>query len=439
LNPASDIVSLCPAVLRGLLLAQLRYSSVPLSVERPVPSRMRSPPRQGRLDGGTCCLWLLLLAESVQFFVMAVRPDLAQHTPDQDQFFMLQKEIFALRAAPREFRASVGGTASSSSRVNTSGHLGGTHTGVSEHAALFQASMTMQRAVPHSSSAGSKEAARLNLLSLLAQTRFSRSHLAWVAAILLVLLVALVFLMLSMDKQDPEVNSTANKGSDRALPPRNSPPSSEVSLPSPKGSITSSLKSPETDTSLDEETLCSALVVQEQEGVSIAIHGAITNEEQEDVFEVYKLPQNSENIVHIMASEGREDRGLLIETVLQFPVAFIDTSNALGQKCPGRRCVKICRTSPTWDPRAPAYAVVEADATCVGRFVMQRKGRVIVGINVDPAGQVSNIVDDGGRLLATTELRHATAVSRSMTTVHIEGGVDVGLVLCAVIATSKLS
>jgi len=142
--------------------------------------------------------------------------------------------------------------------------------------------------------------------------------------------------------------------------------------------------------------------------------------------------------VRIMASEAGTDQGLLIETVSQFPVAFIDTSNAVGQKGPGRRCVKICRASPTWDPRAPAYAVVESDGK-VGRFVMRRNGRVMVWINVDMFGKVANIVDDGGRLLATTELRHATASSRMSTIVHIQRGVDAGLVLCSVIATCKLS
>lgn len=197
----------------------------------------------------------------------------------------------------------------------------------------------------------------------------------------------------------------------------------------------------ETDTSLDEETLCSALLVQQQGGVTIAIDGVITNQRQEEAFEVMKMAQQNEVIVHIMASEAGEDRGVLIETVLQFPVAFIDTSNALGHNGLGHRSVKICRASPTWNPKAPPYAIVEAEGIH-GCFAMRRScnGRVIITINKDTSGHVSNIVDHCGRLLATTELRHATAdVNRTTTIVHIQRGVDAGLVLCAVIATAKLS
>lgn len=219
----------------------------------------------------------------------------------------------------------------------------------------------------------------------------------------------------------------------------NASPSSTLNvLPTPKPSIGGSMGF---FRGSDSDVLCPALIVQQTEGVTLLINGAILPYQQEEVLEVNKIDHEKGVIVRVFISESGRDSGILLESVLRFPIAFINTSNAVnakGMRSPvENRHVSISRASPIGggEPSASTFAVVHREPS--GKFIVRRgasaSGPVLQYVTL--SGRAGSVQDASGRQMASVESPHGPGVSL---TIHVVAGVDAGMCLCSVIAAAKL-
>jgi len=198
-----------------------------------------------------------------------------------------------------------------------------------------------------------------------------------------------------------------------------------------------------------EQPLCSALIVHQPGGVTLQVNGLLAPYQQEEVLAVSHLESTSvdEVIVRVFISESGRDSGILMESAMRFPIAFLDTEKAVQPKGaspapPSTRKVSISRAAPvSWDPCATPFAVVKAEEP--SHFVVRRgtadgsPGKELLSVVSDESGSQSNVLDENHRLIAAMETR-TDPTGRPFYLVHIDQGVDAGLVLSGVISAVKL-
>lgn len=213
----------------------------------------------------------------------------------------------------------------------------------------------------------------------------------------------------------------------------------------------------------DSIPLATGLVVNNVEGLGIAIPWELGPGAQDTVVVVRDIATKN-TIANAFVSERGPDPGILLETALRDTFAFLDTSLALvgfGAVAQTNRRVVLRRASVGgWDVAGPPYAVLFLNTNVGGSTLIARRGgpagrvgRALLSLNMDASGQVINIVDATGRLMATTEPSGSSSpqVQRGptwspgsaqqtprQTLLRIAHGADAGLVLCAVFGAHKL-
>lgn len=194
----------------------------------------------------------------------------------------------------------------------------------------------------------------------------------------------------------------------------------------------------------ESDLLCPQMLIQEPTGAQFMLDGFLAPYEQKSFVEVRRNNSNAREteVLHCHLSEEPSDGGIILEwPVGRLPICFMGTSTAVSRKGlppPRDRFVTLvpCSTGP-FRASMPPFAIVKA---VTGGFEVRRYGtnkvllRIITGgFNVDYA----NIVDPGGRLMASMSLRGQSVKNRRVIT--MAQGVDAVLVVCAVIASTKLA
>lgn len=208
----------------------------------------------------------------------------------------------------------------------------------------------------------------------------------------------------------------------------------------------------------DYQVLCPELVVQRSEGLTMQMRGNIETYQQEDMLDLCMVDHAEEEMLHCYISELKgASGGVLVETSLQQPVAFLHTEAAVGPNRPRRnRHVSVVRAGSgnvfSMDGRGtrdPPFAVVYRDPPDDGvSFIMRHctrsgePGPVIFQIH-QSANRFFNIVDAGGALTATCEERESGSWWRGSRTARrvlkFGPGADTAMIVCAVVAVHKLA
>lgn len=206
---------------------------------------------------------------------------------------------------------------------------------------------------------------------------------------------------------------------------------SSASPPDSSGRL-SHFKRPEAD------ILCPALVVEQGGGVTLKINGAILPHRQEVVADVISLEHAQAVVVRMFLSEAGRDSGILIESATRFPLAFINTANAVnnkGVRPPKSRQVSISGSSPLLgaEPAATfAVAVPEGDSGSVVVRRNSKDGLLMYTISTDAEG--GRIIDANGKQVAILKTNFGPDM-----VVWIGPGIDACMILCSVVAAAKLA
>lgn len=212
----------------------------------------------------------------------------------------------------------------------------------------------------------------------------------------------------------------------------------------------------------DTMPLATGLVVNNVDGLGIVIPWELGPGPQDTVVVVRDIATKN-TIANAFVSERGPDPGILLETAQRDTFAFLDTSLALvgfGAVAQTNRRVVLRRASVGgWDVAGPPYAVLFLNTNAGGSTLIARRGgpagrvgRNLLSLNMDANGQVINIVDATGRLMATAEnsggssppLRGAAwspgqqQATPRQNLLRVAHGADAGLVLCAVFGAHKL-
>eukprot|EP00747_Dinoflagellata_sp_TGD_P163873 gnl/TRDRNA2_/TRDRNA2_183059_c0_seq1.p1 gnl/TRDRNA2_/TRDRNA2_183059_c0~~gnl/TRDRNA2_/TRDRNA2_183059_c0_seq1.p1 ORF type:complete len:503 (-),score=82.28 gnl/TRDRNA2_/TRDRNA2_183059_c0_seq1:63-1571(-) len=206
--------------------------------------------------------------------------------------------------------------------------------------------------------------------------------------------------------------------------------------------------------------LCPMLVVQKQ-GTALVFSTELNPGPQEEVVDIV----NNEGRTLVLRAfvsettmEGqgvRQNPGILIETTLRFPVAFIDTKPALAglTLAPGGYVGIKRAVSDGWSKRL--FAHVRQDPRSLNRFICRRgepsaggdssEGELLLTVNWDISLRVANIIGKDDRLQATSEPHMNFAAKTSgvqaagnQRLLKLAAGVDAALIVCAVLAVQKL-
>lgn len=172
--------------------------------------------------------------------------------------------------------------------------------------------------------------------------------------------------------------------------------------------------------------------------------GAILPYRQDEVVEVLNNDKEQALIARVFMLENGDDGGILVESALRLPIAFIDTTNAvaaMGQMRRVQRHVAISGGTPFRGQEAVVpFAVVQEEQ---GRMVA-RRGRLdgplmytvtsasTTTLSQPSTEQMSKVVDATGREVATV-YPHGTGL-----TVQVASGADAGMVMCIIVAERKL-
>jgi len=204
------------------------------------------------------------------------------------------------------------------------------------------------------------------------------------------------------------------------------------------------------------------MVVQEPTGAQFFMDGLLTSKEQNCMAEVWRITGDADNahVMHITFCEGITGReghhnGIVLELprMTNMPISFINTQFATVQPQQGhhalsrnRHCTIFDTFSSGMDFKSP-FGTVEIEQR--GATLRRVNGDIecIVtsgGYNTD----FGNIVDEQGRLLATLSNRGHALTGLGMVrgpwtenrrTIQVAEGVDVSLVIVALICAAKLS
>lgn len=201
---------------------------------------------------------------------------------------------------------------------------------------------------------------------------------------------------------------------------------------------------PSSHMTCDVGMLCPALIVPNAAGVTLSITGSLDAFQQELVLSVASVDVTTETILRLMVSETGRDSGILLESVLKIPIAIMETGAAVGpsgesRRPPEHRAVVIRRDM---DPTRAPYAIIRAEAsTC---FVVTRgtqdgsPGEQLLSVLQDSRNSCANVVGADGKLIASVQIKK-DSTSRVQRIIHVAQNADAALVLCAVVASVKLS
>lgn len=199
------------------------------------------------------------------------------------------------------------------------------------------------------------------------------------------------------------------------------------------------------------DVLCLALVVQQADGVKVDFNGSIKSDKQEGVFDVSTAGRT---IMKVLFSEFGSDSGILVESVMKAPIAFLNTKKAQSEgpqygkefvdrqsaSIPDRR-VLICRSLAA--PSAEPYAVVIPDPSSKMCFQVKRgstNGALLATVRLE--GQQMNMVSGDGQPMATLHGNLAQGAhgppSVDQLSMNVHPHFDASLVLCSAIASIKL-
>lgn len=200
-------------------------------------------------------------------------------------------------------------------------------------------------------------------------------------------------------------------------------------------------RTPSPQGDVKDDVLCPQHVVENQEGITFEFTGLILPHQQEETAEVTSMDHESGIVLRIFISEQNRDGGVLLESALRYPLAYLDTSSAVGaQGSPlpaGNRQVTIGGAQTYRGPEpVPAFAVVKVEGgTCTVRRGSSH-GLIMYTI---PAGEQRGstpIIDAAGRQVASIR---AASGGREGMTLWVAGGVDACMMICLVVASAKLS
>lgn len=189
------------------------------------------------------------------------------------------------------------------------------------------------------------------------------------------------------------------------------------------------------------EVLCLALLVQQQDGVRVECNGVISSEKQEGILDVITAGRT---IMRILFSEFGLDSGILVESMMRSPIAFMNTTKAWSSDdLSNDRRVLICRSLPAsggtsgTDP----FAVVMPDPSpmqtkCLN-FQVRRgvTGPLMAHVRLQPNDM--RVTSGEGLLLASLDGR-LIGTSLEQVRMHIQPNVDASLVVCVLLAAVKL-
>jgi hypothetical protein len=260
---------------------------------------------------------------------------------------------------------------------------------------------------------------------------------------------------------------------------RGSGGSSEPGSPKGNGSLTRS-RAGEDDADVS-KTFCPLLVVRQPYGVTLTVSGAIRNSQQQDVLEIRQQLQpgcEGDLLLRAFISEDGNNDGILVESMLGFQLAFLDTTDAFKPNLVGLREyrpnektkedrepeyigpeIRFIRTDlledddqshglhgPTQGPDMTkitpwAVAVKEGGGLIHIKHGPEKRIRdkqSIMSVRVNGAGDSVNVADKNERLIGSLVSRRNTR-GDMIKLVQVGYDVDAGLCLCALIAALKLA
>jgi len=197
-------------------------------------------------------------------------------------------------------------------------------------------------------------------------------------------------------------------------------------------------------------TLCSDLVVQQSRGLTLLVNGRFAPCQQEEVVEVCNADASGEVILRIFVSESGRDSGVLLESGLRFPVAFLNTSAAaVPRGAPplspaDRRQVLIYKAAAVSErggmTQDQAFALAKLTDTGAVRVTRGADpgGMVLLTVNATAGGASVTVSSPLGSRMALLHPRLNAAAGRESLALHVERDVDLALALSAVIAAIKL-
>jgi len=195
--------------------------------------------------------------------------------------------------------------------------------------------------------------------------------------------------------------------------------------------------------------LCPGLVVRQPGGVTLSMVGLCAPYEQNEIIDFKRADGTRDVVARAVLSEITKGGGIVLESALRLPIAFLNTEHAVGPRDgepPRDRYITVSQSSlhlpSTSDASTPPlYCTLRADGAGEG-FIMWRGAGVgqtmVLAVRVHGDGRIANIVDGDGKLLAATEARGQEPGARQLRLLHIASGVDAGLIMLAVIAAQKL-
>lgn len=195
--------------------------------------------------------------------------------------------------------------------------------------------------------------------------------------------------------------------------------------------------------------LCPGLVVRQPGGVTISMLGLCGPYEQNEIIDFKRADGTRDVVARAVLSETNKGGGIVLESALRLPIAFLNTEHAVGPRNgepPRDRYITVSQSSlhPPATSEAstpPLYCTLRADGAGEGVIMWRGAGvgeTMVLAVRVHGDGRIANIVDGDGKLLAATEARGQEPGARQLRLLHIASGVDAGLIMLAVIAAQKL-
>lgn len=197
-----------------------------------------------------------------------------------------------------------------------------------------------------------------------------------------------------------------------------------------------------------EAPLCPELVVQQTKGMTLGIAGAIQNSRQNDMIYVHKCDDKGDlhqMLVEIKMAEHGENCGIYLESSFGFPIAFLNTkyaSDSDKKRSAEARKVTIYKSAgDSWDvSEATVFAVVQPVSTTqidVKKIMSDGRGRqLMLRLVYEENRRSATVLDINGTFVA--RVRFPDSAEVQTTYITMDFGADAGLLLSAVIASSKL-
>jgi hypothetical protein len=185
------------------------------------------------------------------------------------------------------------------------------------------------------------------------------------------------------------------------------------------------------------------MLVQQPEGLTLSVYGPeVKAQPQRTALQVRMFaPGMPHDIMfNILIAERSGLKGILLETVQHFPVAYADTSHAYPSSGGQERHVKIYDHVPEPDTEQPTY--VHVKETIRGQFDIAPVTDGEVGELWYQARQTAGsftIVDAVGRLQASVSTRFKDGQSNVDLVIALSQHVDAALILTSIVAMTKLS